>query len=429
MTRPLPRPTPAPGSAPRSAPSPVPAPRQDRAPSVPAPTPEPPAANLWGAVVLVALATFVVVAAEMMPVGLLTPIGSTLAESEGTIGLSLTITGLVAAATAPFVPVVTSRVDRRTALVVLMLVVAAANALTALAPTFAVLAVARVLLGVSMGGVWALAASLAPQLVRARSVGTATTVIFSGIAVASVLGVPVGAYIGAAAGWEVAFWVLAAAATPVALAMVVVLPAMPSGGAQPLSSLASALRSPGVRAGLTITALLVTAHFAAYTYVRPALESFAGLDAAAIGTMLLVYGVLGIVGNVVSGPTAARSPRPVVAVLSLGIAVTLLLSPSLATTATTAAVLMAVWGMSYGGVSVSTQTWVARAAPARRDAVSALWVSVFNASIALGALAGGQVYDRAGPDLLFWTAGGVAAVASVLAISGRAAGARARAAG
>ncbi|GAA3155502.1 hypothetical protein GCM10020255_036320 [Rhodococcus baikonurensis] len=162
----------------------------------------------------------------MMPVGLLTPIGAALVESEGTIGLSLVITGLVAAATAPFVPVVTRRFDRRSTLIVLMLFVAAANALTALAPSFAVLAVARVLLGVSMGGVWALAASLAPRLVETRSVGLATTIIFSGIAVASVFGVPAGTYIGAAAGWSVAFWALSCAAAVIALAMFAVLPTM-----------------------------------------------------------------------------------------------------------------------------------------------------------------------------------------------------------
>jgi predicted MFS family arabinose efflux permease len=139
--------------------------------------------NHWAAVALIAASTFIVVAAEMMPVGLLTPIGAALVESEGT-GLSLAITGLVAAATAPFVPIVTRRFDRRSTLIVLMLVVAAANALTALAPSFVFLAVARVLLGVSMGGVWALAASLAPKLVGSRSVGLATTIIFSGIAVA-----------------------------------------------------------------------------------------------------------------------------------------------------------------------------------------------------------------------------------------------------
>ncbi|WP_074713687.1 MFS transporter [Arthrobacter alpinus] len=372
--------------------------------------------NRWGAVLLVALATFIVVAAEMMPVGLLTPIGVTLAQSEGTIGLSLTITGLVAAATAPFVPVLTSRIDRRTTLVVLMFLVAVANSLTAVSPNFAVMAAARILLGMSMGGVWALAASLAPKLVKPRSVGLGTTIIFSGIAVASVLGVPAGAYIGAAFGWNAAFWVLAAAATMITLAMIVVLPKMPPGAGVPLSSLSAAYRNPGVRVGLAITAFIVTAHFAAYTYVRPALESFAGLNASLIGTMLLIYGILGIIGNFIAGPTAAKTPKAVVTILSLGIAATLALFPSLATSTIAAALLMAAWGLFYGGISVSTQAWTAQAEPAHREAVAALWVSIFNASIALGSFTGGQIYDGAGPNIVFWITAGTATLAFLLAI-------------
>lgn len=372
--------------------------------------------NRWGAVLLVALATFIVVAAEMMPVGLLTPIGVTLAQSEGTIGLSLTITGLVAAATAPFVPVLTSRIDRRTTLIVLMFLVSVANSLTAVSPNSAVMAAARILLGVSMGGVWALAASLAPKLVKPRSVGLGTTIIFSGIAVASVLGVPAGAYIGAAVGWNAAFWVLAAAAAMITLAMIVVLPKMPPGAGVPLGSLSAVFRNPGVRVGLAITAFIVTAHFAAYTYVRPALESFAGLNASLIGTMLLIYGILGIVGNFIAGRTAAKTPKTVVTILSLGIAATLALFPSLATTTIAAALLMAAWGLFYGGISVSTQAWIAHAAPADREAVAALWVSIFNASIALGSFAGGQTYDSAGPNIVFWITAGTAALAILLAI-------------
>ncbi|MDI9902669.1 MFS transporter [Rhodococcus sp. IEGM 1409] len=371
--------------------------------------------NRWAAVALIAASTFIVVAAEMMPVGLLTPIGASLVESEGTIGLSLAITGLVAAATAPFVPVVTRRFDRRSTLVVLMLLVAAANALTALAPSFAVLAVARVVLGVSMGGVWALAASLAPKLVETRSVGLATTIIFSGIAVASVLGVPAGTYIGAAAGWSVAFWALSCAATLIALAMIAVLPTMPADQALSLGSLVEAFRNPGVRVGIAITALLITAHFAAYTYVRPGLEFFAGLNPSQVGTMLLIYGALGVVGNFIAGPSAAKSPKMVVVILSVGIAATLALFPISADALIAAALLMAAWGLFYGGVSVSTQTWIAHAAPAHREAASALWVAVFNASIALGAFAGGRIHDDGGSQSLFWISAGIAALAIFLA--------------
>lgn len=372
--------------------------------------------NRWAAVLLVAASTFVVVAAEMMPVGLLTPMGSSLQVSGGTVGLSLTITGLVAAATAPFVPAVAGRSDRKTVLVVLMALVALANALTAVAPTFAVVACARVVLGAGMGAVWALAASLAPQLVERRSVGAATTLVFSGIAVASVLGVPVGTFVGGVVGWRASFWGLAAAAALVSAAMVVVLPPMRPEAHPALGRVSSVLRRRGVASGLVLTVFLVTAHFAAYTYVRPALERLVGLDDSQIGTMLVVYGVLGVVGTFAVGPVAVRVPKPVCTVLALGVAATLVVLPLVGTwSLVVVAALVGVWGLSYGGVSVSTQSWMAAAAPADRELTSALWVAVFNASIALGALGGGQVYDRAGPTSVFWVAAGFAAVALVVA--------------
>ncbi len=191
-----------------------------------------------------------------------------------------------------------------------MLVVAAANALTALAPSFVFLAVARVLLGVSMGGVWALAASLAPKLVGSRSVGLATTIIFSGIAVASVLGVPAGTYIGGSRRMERGVLDSQLRGDADRDRMIAVLPTMPADRALSLGSLVAAFRNPGVRVGFAITALIVTAHFAAYTYVRPGgLEFFAGLNASQVGTMLLIYGAFGVVGNFIAGPSAAKSPE------------------------------------------------------------------------------------------------------------------------
>ncbi|WP_202806676.1 MFS transporter [Kribbella catacumbae] len=140
--------------------------------------PEATAAKGWAAAAAMAVTVFSVVTAEMLPVGLLTPTGGELAVGEGTAGLTLTVTGLVAALSAPLLPRVLGTVDRRAVLVGLMVLLAVASLLAAWAPTFAV-------------------------LVAARSVGPATSLIFSGIAVASVLGVPAGAYVGELAGGRV----------------------------------------------------------------------------------------------------------------------------------------------------------------------------------------------------------------------------------
>ncbi|CAM04894.1 MFS transporter [Saccharopolyspora erythraea] len=370
--------------------------------------------------VAVALGTFTVVTSEMLPVGLLTPIGAALGVSEGTAGLTLTITGLVAAVTAPLLTPVLGRFDRRAVLVALMSSLAAANLLAAWSPGFEVMVVARVLVGVGMGAVWAISAGIAARLVPARSVGPATSLVFSGIAMASVLGVPAGSYVGELAGWQAAFVGIGALASAVAVAMLVLLPKLPAEQAVALRGVPALVRNPRMRTGLVLVGLVVAAHFAAYTYVRPALEELSGAGAGMIGTLLLAYGIAGVLGNFAAGAGSARSPRATLVVISAVLAATLLLVPLIGGSVLTAGVLLVVWGLAYGGVSVSTQTWVLASVPEAREAGSALFVGVFNAVIALGALVGGQVVDAAGVGAVMYVAGGLALAALAVAALGKA---------
>ncbi|MGC7095995.1 MFS transporter [Amycolatopsis lurida] len=369
----------------------------------------------WFGVAATAAATFTVVTSEMLPVGLLTPIGSALAVSEGVAGLTLTITGLVAAVSAPLLTPVLGRLDRRTALVALVLVLAVGNLLSAWSPGFGVMVVARALVGVGMGGVWAIAAGLGARLVPGRP--AATALIFSGIAVASVLGVPLGTYLGELAGWRAAFAVAGGLAVVVAIALAVLLPRLP---AEPGLRLGGVLRLAAdrrVATGLAVVALLVTGHFAAYTYVRPVLEQVSGVSPALLGTLLLGYGLAGVAGNFVAGWAVARSPRWTLVVLGGVLAGTVLLIPLLGIGAV---VLLVVWGLAYGGVSVSTQTWLLASVPRAREAGSALFVGVFNAAIAAGALAGGRIADGLGVTAVLWLGGALAIAAAVVAGLGRA---------
>lgn len=243
--------------------------------------------------------------------------------------------------------------------------------------------------------------------------------IFSGIAVASVLGVPAGAYIGELAGWREAFLAVAGLALLVTVAMAVLLPPLPAEKAVALGGVLRLFRDTRVVTGLAVVALLVTGHFAAYTYVRPILEQVSGVQNSMIGTLLLVYGIAGVVGNFAVGARVGRSVRGVLLVIALTLAVSVLLVPLLGLSVAGAAILLAVWGLAYGGVSVSTQTWLALAAPQAREGVTSLFVGVFNGAIAFGAFVGGMAVNGFGTESVLWLAGVLALGALLVTALGR----------
>ncbi|MFD0417528.1 MFS transporter [Streptomyces sp. NPDC127108] len=370
-------------------------------------------------VLAVAAATFSVVTTEMLPVGLLTSLSDGLHVSDGTAGLTVTLPGLVAALAALLLPVAARRADRRAVLCGLMLLLGAVNLLSALAPSFAVLLGARIVVGLCIGGVWAVAASLAVRLVRTESVGRATAVIFSGIAVASVLGVPAGTFLGELAGWRWAFAAVAVLGVAVAVLLAAVLPPLPPTEPVRLGVFPELIRMPRLRIGLIAVALLVVGHFTAYTYVRPVLERVPDLGAGLVSALLLVYGVAGIAGNFLGGSLAARDPRRALLLISAALGGVMLLLVPVGGSLAVSVLLLIAWGLSYGAVSVSSQNWVMAAAPGAREAASALFAGVFNVAIAVGALTGGRVADGIGVTEVLLVGGGLAVVAlGVVAVAG-----------
>ncbi|MCJ1676735.1 MFS transporter [Streptomyces sp. APSN-46.1] len=344
----------------------------------------------WAAVWAVSLGIFCLVTSELLPVGLLTPVGASLGVSDGTAGLMVTVPGLVAGFCAPLVTVAAGRLDRRLVLCVLLALMAAANLAAALAPDFAVVLAARLLVGVSVGGFWAVAGGLAVRLVPERHVGRATAVVFGGVPTASVLGVPAGTLLGELGGWRMAFAAVGALGFVTLVALLLLLPALPPDRSISFRELPALLRdNRGVRAGVIVTFLVVTGQFAAYTFVRPILRDVSGVDAEYVSTLLLGYGVAGVAGNFLAGARDARRTLFVVgATLTVVLAMIATLPGAVAGTA-----LLLVWGLAYGGVSVSLQSWMIKAAPRAAEAASSLMVAMFNFAIAAGALVGGLAVD------------------------------------
>ncbi|MFE6161393.1 MFS transporter [Streptomyces sp. NPDC056486] len=369
----------------------------------------------WSAVIAVTMGIFSIVTTEILPIGLLTPIGNSFGISDGTAGLMMTLPGILAAVAAPTVTVTTARADRRHMLCALILLLAVANFLAALAPGYWLMMLSRVLVGLVIGAFWSIGAGLASRLVPAEQAGRATAVIFSAVPLGSVLGVPAGTLLGELAGWRTVFVVMGVLTLAVLAALALSLSSLPPEHVTRLTVLRDLLGTPGIRVSVAVTFLVVAAHFGTYTYVTPFLADVTHAGPRSITLFLLAYGVAGILGNFLAGAWARRAPRGTFATAAGSLATATLLLPVLGTGKAGALALLLVWGVAYGAVPVCSQTWFVTAAPQAPEAASVLFTSSFQATFSLGALAGGAVVDAASTTTVM-TVGGIVASLAVLGV-------------
>ena len=370
----------------------------------------------WWAVVAVMIGIFLLVTAEQLPIGLLSQVASSMGVTPGMAGLMVTVPGVVAAFSAPLLPVAVGRLDRRIMLTLLMVVMVVGSVLSALASSFVLLLAARVLVGLSIGGFWAVAGSIAPRLVPEAQVPKAMTMIFGGVAAASVLGVPLGTLLGDLSNWRVAFGALGGFSLLTAIALWRWLPPLPPREPVRLRVLAQQFSNCGVRVAVLTTAFVVVGHFAAYTFISPILQEISGISQRHVGSLLLLYGAAGIMGNIAAGMFAGRHPyRAVLAIPSL-LLIVVAAFPVLGIQPSSGVFLLMAWGAVFGSVSVSIQTWILRTAP-NTEAATALMAFTFNMSIGLGAMVGGRIVDGTSLPIAMWAASGLFLLGALLVLS------------
>ncbi|MCP9267431.1 MFS transporter [Xenorhabdus sp. XENO-1] len=350
----------------------------------------------WLAVTAIGLSTFSVVTTEMLPVGLLNPIADTLNSTVGTAGLMISLPALLAALFAPLAVLASGGINRRTILCFLIILLIMANIASATATSMNWLLAARVIVGFCMGGIWAIAGGLAGRLVSPGSVGLATSIIFGGVAAASVFGVPLGAFIGDAFGWRAAFLAMAILAMLVLILLIKSLPSLPVNNSVTIGQFAEVLANRKVLVGLLVTFFLVAGHFMAYTYVRPLLQTVSKFDNSWISPLLFAYGLAGIAGNFLAGSAATKQLRWTLVFIAIGIIAAVLLFSPLGGSITGGSLITLLWGVAYGGVSVSLMTWMMIAASKSIEVATSLYIAIFNIGIASGSFLGSQVVDKYG---------------------------------
>lgn len=350
----------------------------------------PPARRGWFSVVALTLATFAVVTTEMLPVGLLTPVAAEFRVPQAYVSLMLTIPALVAVLCSPLIILFTGRLNRRYLLMILMLLLMVANICAATATHFSVLVAARIIVGLSIGGIWAIAGGIAVRLVDSRHVALATSLIFAGVAAASVVGIPAGVILGEWVGWRGVFGIMSLFSLAVLLLMLN-LPSLPPVQAPVVRDFLTQLRRPVILTGLLITLLLVTAHFMAFTFVRPILQQNPQLQAHELSGLLALYGIAGIAGNFVLGLLSSHHLFRAVFCITGGIALSLTGLLLLPAVPASHIIILMLWGMAYGGVSVTLMNWMIRYSAQAIEITGSLYIAFFNTGIAAGSAAGGMM--------------------------------------
>jgi DHA1 family purine ribonucleoside efflux pump-like MFS transporter len=347
-------------------------------------------------VVSLALGVFGLVTAEFLPASLLTAMAADLSITEGVAGQTVTATALIGAVAAPSIPLLTRRIDRKVVMILLTLLLVLSNALAATADSLWTLIVARVLLGVALGGFWSMAAALAMRLVPEHRFPRAMSLILTGVSVATVCAAPIGAWMGELWGWRSAFIAAGAVSLITLVSQLFTLPSLPPIANPNLRVLGELLTRPGVRMALLAVLLLISGHFAGFTYIRPLMENVTQLSVGAISAILLGYGIGGFFGNFVGGYIAGRSERYAIAfggTLIALLAASLLLAGH---SAIVTAIAIVLWGFAFGAFPVGFQIWIVRAAPDQAEGAGGLLVAAFQVAIATGAIGGGLLVDNIG---------------------------------
>jgi len=315
-------------------------------------------------------------------------------------GLLVSLYALGVAIGAPVLTALTGRWPRKKLLLALMALFTTGNVLAYLAPGYESLVAARVLTGLAHGVFFSIGSTIATSLVRKDKEASAIALMFTGLTVALVTGVPLGTWIGQLFGWRATFLIVALLGLIALIGSALLVPDnLKQNKAAPLRSQLLVLTEPRLLLVYAITAVGYGGTFVAFTYLAPILQQVSGFDAGAISVILLVYGLSVAIGNIWGGKLADKlGPVKALSIIFAALALVLLTFTFTAVHPVFAVLTVFVWGgFAFGNVP-GLQVYVVQLAgkyrPEAVDVASGLNIAAFNIGIALGAVIGGMVVAK-----------------------------------
>ncbi|PDT49517.1 MULTISPECIES: MFS transporter [Sinorhizobium] len=370
----------------------------------------------WGAVFAMSFCVFALIAAEIMPLSLLTPIASDLAITEGQAGQAISVSGAFAVMTSLFISSVVGRLDRKILLLALTAVMIVSGTMVAVAPNYVAFMVGRALIGLVIGGFWSISAATAMRLVPDDQVPRALAIFNGGNALATVIAAPLGSFLGSLIGWRWAFFCVVPVAVIVFVWQLLSLPPMKVEERPPSGNVLKLLNRRVVVLGVAAVSVFFMGQFTLFTYLRPFLETAIHADVSTMSLLLLVMGATGFIGTMLIGAFLKNGLyRTLIAIPMLMAAIAVALA-AVGGRVAAAALLLGIWGLFATSAPVGWWTWLSRTLPKDAEAGGGLMVAVIHLAITSGAIVGGFFFDMSGYQVTFGASAALLMIAAALAI-------------
>jgi MFS transporter, DHA1 family, inner membrane transport protein len=338
---------------------------------------------------------------EFIIMGLLLQVAADMHVSVSTAGLLISGYALGVFVGAPILTLAMRRMPRKAVLLALMAIFTLGNAACALAPTYGLLMAARVLTSLAHGSFFGIGSVVATGLVPNDKRASAISTMFVGLTVATLLGVPFGAWFGLLLGWRAAFWAVAAIGVVAFGVLAFFVPGDVGRDEKlvPLRDELAVIARPQVQLGLAMTVFGFAGLFTVFTYIQPILTGITGFSKGAVSPILLVFGAGLSIGNIVGGRLADRGlARALIGTLAGLVVVLVMLAPALSTMVPTILLVGLLGAAAFATVAPLQLRVLEKAGTAGQSLASSLNIAAFNLGNALGAWIGGVTIDH-GPGL------------------------------
>ena len=368
------------------------------------------------ALLALAIGAFGIGTTEFVIMGLLPEVATDFGVSIPSAGLLISGYALGVVVGAPLLTAIGSKVSRKTVLIALMGVFIVGNLISALAPSYGVLMAGRIVAALSHGAFFGVGSVVAASLVPKAKQASAIALMFTGLTVANVLGVPGGTALGQHFGWRSTFWAVTVLGIIGLIGIVVLVPKQSVSEGPGLRSELAVFRSLQVWLALAMTALGFAGVFASFTYIAPMMTSVAGFSNGAVTWLLVLFGGGLVVGNLLGGKAADRSLMPSLYVILALLAAVLVVFVFTAHAQLPSAITIALFGAAGFATVAPLQKRVMDKAAGAPALASAANIAAFNLGNAIGAYLGGLTIEHGlGYTAPNWV--GAALAASGLAVA------------